>query len=175
MFSFSGSDYIGHYYGMYSQEQMDEYLRLDQVLQRFFDTLDQRIGLQNVVVALAADHGATPMTEWSRANGRTAKRVHPAVIGNAVRRALAERFPNAGDLIATYSAPDVYFDLDAIAKAKLTRKESGDRRHCRSHGNRRGRPRLHPRESDLYAAGVRPLHRSVPGTLSTPRARRTCS
>ena len=45
---FSSSDVIGHTYGMDSQEQMDEYLRLDLTLGRLFEEIDRRVGLERV-------------------------------------------------------------------------------------------------------------------------------
>ena len=60
---FSSSDIIGHTYGMDSQEQMDEYLRLDLTLGRLFDEIDRRVGLDRVIIGLSADHGAMPLVE----------------------------------------------------------------------------------------------------------------
>ncbi len=121
--SFSASDAIGHYYGTHSQEQMDEYLRLDQTLGKLLNAAEQRVGAANLLVVLAADHGATPTVEYLQAHDKPAKRYSSAILTDAIRNIVADRYPTAGNLIANISAPDVYFDLDAIDKAGLFRRD----------------------------------------------------
>ncbi|HEV7501329.1 MAG TPA: alkaline phosphatase family protein, partial [Vicinamibacteria bacterium] len=70
---FSSSDVIGHTYGPDSQEQMDEYLRLDVTLGRLLDEVDRRVGLDRTLVALSADHGSQPLVEVSQARGIAAR------------------------------------------------------------------------------------------------------
>lgn len=74
--SFSSTDYAGHQFGNFSVEVQDVYLRLDKDLGEFFDYLDQKIGLNNILIFLSADHGATdvaglvsPPGGYFRANG----------------------------------------------------------------------------------------------------------
>ncbi len=86
--SFSSSDVVGHTYGMDSQEQMDEYLRLDLTLGRLFDEIDRRVGLDRVIIGLSADHGAMPLVENLVAHGVPARRVRVAEIQDPVTRAL---------------------------------------------------------------------------------------
>ena len=121
---FSATDVIGHTYGAYSQEVMDEYLRLDGVLGQLFQAVEKQAGAGNFQVVLSADHGSTPLPEWLQEHGSPeAARHQPTVLTDAVNRALAERFPQAPKLVASFSSPDFYFDLEAIAKAGLTREE----------------------------------------------------
>jgi predicted AlkP superfamily pyrophosphatase or phosphodiesterase len=63
--SFSALDYIGHSYGPNSPEALDTLLRLDQILGDLLDRLDERLGLENVVVSLSADHGVADLPESS--------------------------------------------------------------------------------------------------------------
>src|SRR6185369_11156825 len=67
--SFSSNDLVGHAFGPYSQEVQDMTLRLDRTLAELFNYLDRKIGLDNVVIALTADHGVAPVPEQSRALG----------------------------------------------------------------------------------------------------------
>ena len=120
---FSASDVIGHTYGMDSQEQMDEYLRLDLTLGRLFQEIDRRVGLDRVIIGLSADHGSMPLVENLVARGVAARRVRPAEIQDPVTRALEARFGPANGLVARFSAPDFYFDLDAIARHGWARPE----------------------------------------------------
>lgn len=62
--SFSQVDYVGHGYGPFSREQLDNLLRLDRVLGRLMDGLDQRVGEGRWVLALSSDHGVLEMPEF---------------------------------------------------------------------------------------------------------------
>jgi arylsulfatase A-like enzyme len=64
--SFSGTDLIGHRWGPDSRELHDQILRLDRYLGVFLDSLFRLRGEQNIIIALTADHGATPFPEVSR-------------------------------------------------------------------------------------------------------------
>jgi predicted AlkP superfamily pyrophosphatase or phosphodiesterase len=55
--SFSCTDYCAHQFGIHAEETEDVYLKLDADLARFFDYLDQKVGKNNVLVFLTADHG----------------------------------------------------------------------------------------------------------------------
>ncbi|MBX3733510.1 MAG: alkaline phosphatase family protein [Verrucomicrobiae bacterium] len=67
--SFSSLDGCGHKFGPYSQEVQDHVLRLDRQLERLFNHLDQRLGLEQVMIVLTADHGVAPTVEYSKAMG----------------------------------------------------------------------------------------------------------
>jgi predicted AlkP superfamily pyrophosphatase or phosphodiesterase len=121
--SFSATDIIGHTYGPDSQEAMDNMLRLDWTLGRLFDEVDRKVGRGRTVVALTADHGASPLVEVLRAKGVDARRAAPALFEEAVRRALAQRFPSADGLVASFDAPNVWLDLDRIHRLGLARGE----------------------------------------------------
>jgi predicted AlkP superfamily pyrophosphatase or phosphodiesterase len=119
---FSSSDVIGHTYGMDSQEEMDEYLRLDITLGRLLDEVDRRVGLDRVIVGLSADHGSMPLVENLVAKGVAARRIRPTEILDPVTRALETRFGRNG-FVARYLAPDFYLDLPAIARAHVARRD----------------------------------------------------
>jgi arylsulfatase A-like enzyme len=121
---FSATDSIGHTYGAGSQEVMDQLLRLDRMLGRLFDEVEGRVGEGRTLVVLSADHGAMPLVETLKARGVAAQRVSPKVVDKAVGDALAARFPpDGGKLIAAYDTPNVYLDLDEIARRGLRRAE----------------------------------------------------
>ena len=67
--SFSSLDGNGHVFGPYSQEIQDQMVRLDRQLERLFNHLDRRVGLENVVMVMTADHGVAPNVEYSKAMG----------------------------------------------------------------------------------------------------------
>jgi predicted AlkP superfamily pyrophosphatase or phosphodiesterase len=59
--SFSGSDRVGHAFGPHSREYEDIAARLDDVLGDLIEALDKKVGRQNYVLALSADHGVAPV------------------------------------------------------------------------------------------------------------------
>ena len=120
---FSATDVIGHTYGPDSQEIMDQLLRLDGVLGRFFDALDERVGAGQWLLALSADHGVMPLVEVARRHGKDARRVLPQVFADAVRAALAKRYPGQEGLVAALDGAHVYLDLDAVSRQELRRSD----------------------------------------------------
>jgi hypothetical protein len=73
--SLSTTDAVGHAFGPDSREIHDQVLRLDRYLAWFLKRLTDRVGRDNVVVVLTADHGVTSFPERTRAKGGTAYRV----------------------------------------------------------------------------------------------------
>jgi predicted AlkP superfamily pyrophosphatase or phosphodiesterase len=65
--SVSQTDAVGHEYGPFSREQLDNLYRLDRRLGAFFDFLDRRVGRDKYVVALSSDHGVMTPPEDPRA------------------------------------------------------------------------------------------------------------
>lgn len=119
--SLSANDLLGHTYGPYSQEVHDMTLRTDRLLADFFNYLDRRIGLDQVVIALSADHGVAPIPEQVKAmgyGGRIENR--PAVA--AVEAALTARFGEE-KWVHQFLNSNIYFDDAAIERRKAPREE----------------------------------------------------
>jgi hypothetical protein len=64
----ASTDYVGHSYGPNSIEVEDTYIRLDQDLATFFKMLDEKVGKNNYLVFLSADHGAANAAGFLKAN-----------------------------------------------------------------------------------------------------------
>src|SRR6185369_14059724 len=94
--SISAIDLAGHNYGPSSQEVQDIVVRLDQQLGAFLDWLYARLGEQNVLTLLTADHGATPVPEQMAALGFDAGRIKKKSISDVVEAALVARFGAVG-------------------------------------------------------------------------------
>lgn len=62
--SYSTPDIIGHAFGPNSIEIEDTYLRLDKDLERLFNELDEKIGKNEYVVFLTADHAVVPVPQY---------------------------------------------------------------------------------------------------------------
>lgn len=72
--SLAQTDLIGHPYGPHSREQLDNLLRLDTELGRFFQGLDELVGEGRWAVVLTSDHGALPMPEYLQEQGIESRR-----------------------------------------------------------------------------------------------------
>ncbi len=92
--SFSSTDYVGHAFGPFSQEQLDNLVRLDHELGSLFDYLDAHVGRGRWVAGLSADHGVLTMPEYLVESGEGAERIDArtrlGALGKAVRDAASE-------------------------------------------------------------------------------------
>ncbi|MDP3911830.1 MAG: alkaline phosphatase family protein [Gemmatimonadales bacterium] len=87
--SLSATDAVGHSYGPDSREVHDQVLRLDRYLGWFLKRVTDRVGRDNVVIVLTADHGVTPLPERVRAKtGTQVYRVLLDTLVTAVNREL---------------------------------------------------------------------------------------
>lgn len=94
--SLSSTDAVGHAFGPDSREIHDQVLRLDRYLGWFLKRVVDRVGRDNVVVVLTADHGVTSFPERTRAKtGAQAFRVSVDTLVTAVNREL-DRVAGAG-------------------------------------------------------------------------------
>jgi len=71
----SQTDAVGHRFGPLSREQLDNLLRLDLELGRFFSSLDETVGAGRWVVAVSADHGVLEIPEHLVEKGVNARRL----------------------------------------------------------------------------------------------------
>ncbi len=122
--SFSSTDYIGHMFGPSSLESEDNVLRLDRILAELFDFVDKKVGLQNTLIVLSADHGAPEAPEYMTSLGMEAGRFDLTYFREQgpLNKVLKTRF-GRDDLIATHSHPYLYLNVDAITEAKLDIEE----------------------------------------------------
>src|SRR6266545_4125792 len=115
--SFSSNDLVGHAFGPYSQEVQDMTLRLDRPLAELFNYLDKKIGLDQVIIALTADHGVGPVPEQVRALGYGG-RVDAKLATDAITSALNQRFGEE-KWILNFVNGNIYLDEAAIERRKL--------------------------------------------------------
>jgi len=55
--SFSSTDYIGHQFGPHAPEIKDTYIRLDRDIAQILATIENKIGVENALLFITADHG----------------------------------------------------------------------------------------------------------------------
>ncbi|MBV9507597.1 MAG: alkaline phosphatase family protein [Acidobacteriia bacterium] len=61
--SFSANDYVGHQTGPDTPEVRDMAIRTDQLLGKLMDLVAERVGAENALFVLSADHGVAPAPE----------------------------------------------------------------------------------------------------------------
>ncbi len=107
--SFSALDLVGHDFGPRSHEVQDVLVRLDDTLGQLLDHLDEKVGADNYVLALTADHGVAPIPEQRAADGLDAGRVPALEIANRAQKAL-EAGLGAGKYVARVVGNSMYFE-----------------------------------------------------------------
>lgn len=116
--SFSTPDYIGHMFGPNSIEIEDIYLRLDQDLGSFFSYLDQKVGKDNYVVFLTADHGASNSIQYNVRNKIPADALNARELLKSLNQSLQKKF-KIPDLARTITSYQVFFNYKTIETNQL--------------------------------------------------------
>jgi predicted AlkP superfamily pyrophosphatase or phosphodiesterase len=120
--SFSSTDYVGHLFGQASLEAEDNLLRLDRVLAELFAFVDDRVGLENTLIVLAADHGGPEAPPLMNQVGIEAEYVDPRAWDTEPgMQRLKTRFGISQELIQGFRAPYVYLNRDEIERHRLDR------------------------------------------------------
>jgi len=119
--SFSSTDYVGHVFGASSLESEDNLARLDRTLAELFEYIDDKVGLENTLIVLSADHGQPEVPG----------RLHELGIENAhyldtdaldktpAIAALKEKYEIGEELIEGYFHPYVYLNRALIEEKGL--------------------------------------------------------
>jgi predicted AlkP superfamily pyrophosphatase or phosphodiesterase len=119
--SFSSTDYVGHLFGASSLESEDNIARLDRTLAQLFAFVDDKIGLENTLIVLSADHGQPEAPGHLNELG-----IHDAhyfdtagLDKTSAIEALKRRFDIGEELIEKFFQPYVYLNRDLIASKGL--------------------------------------------------------
>ncbi len=118
--SFSSTDYIGHLFGPSSLEAEDNMLRLDRTLANLFAYVDERVGLENTLIVLSADHGQTETPGYLNSFGIESDFVSPDKLDKEPAiAALKAKFGIGQELIEAYFPPYLYLNREIIAQKGL--------------------------------------------------------
>jgi len=119
--SFSSTDYVGHIFGPSSLEAEDNMLRLDRTIANLLKFIDKKVGLDNTLIVLSADHGAAEVPAYLSTLGMKTEPVTPKTWDKSPSmQALKKQFGFDETLIKSYFHPYVYLDRDLIARRKLS-------------------------------------------------------
>jgi len=118
--SLSTHDHVNHGFGPESRQSHDHMLRLDRALAAFFAYLNKRLRMENVLIALTADHGFSNAPEYSARQGFASGRIDARELLENLNAHLAARF-GQGRYALRFSYPTILLDYDLIDKRALDR------------------------------------------------------
>ena len=118
--SFSSTDYVGHIFGPSSLEAEDNMLRLDKTLASLFKYVDEKVGLDNTLIVLSADHGAPEAPGYLAKLGIEAKWIAPLKWNKkpSLLR-LEKKFGVGQELIEAFFPPYLYLNHTVIKEKGL--------------------------------------------------------
>ena len=93
--SFSATDYIGHQFGPRAVETEDTYLRLDRDLADLFRFLDDRIGKNQYLVFLTADHACMENPKYLKDHKLNGGFLDNLTVEDTIKQWLTRRYGNA--------------------------------------------------------------------------------
>jgi predicted AlkP superfamily pyrophosphatase or phosphodiesterase len=122
--SFSSVDAVNHFFGPSSLENEEVVRRLDRTLADLVKFIDKRVGLEQTLIVLSADHGMADMPEYMSALGYDAGRLVPGEIVAAANQ--AGRRLGIEEVVRFFYRPYMYLNEERIAAAKLDHANVAD-------------------------------------------------
>jgi arylsulfatase A-like enzyme len=116
--SFSSNDYVGHAMGPDSPEVRDMAIRTDRLLGKLFDDVDQKVGMNNVLFVMTADHGVAPVPEVNEARHMLGGRNSEPELLRTMTEALTAKY-GPGQWIVGTAGPIPYLNTELIESKKL--------------------------------------------------------
>lgn len=115
--SLSNLDLVCHYYGPDSLEAIDTIYQIDKQLQAFMDSVRRRVGENNCLFVLVADHGIVPIPEILEKRGLTlARRILAAPLMKKLNTIIEKKY-HIAEIIKAFEP--TYFVLNEEEMAKL--------------------------------------------------------
>ena len=111
--SYSSTDYVGHSFGPNSIEIEDTYLRLDAELGSMLDYLDTKVGKNQYLVFLSADHGVAHVPAFMKDNKLPAGNLVVNTLVDSLNLRLKEKF-GVENLIIDLINHQVVLNIPAI-------------------------------------------------------------
>lgn len=120
----ASTDYVGHMTGTNSIEIEDVYLRLDKALSSFFSYLDGKVGKDNYLVFISADHGASQSEGFLQTNNIPSGLFDESSEFEKykINNALKQKF-NTDSLVLGIENDEVSFDDQKIVKLGLDKQQ----------------------------------------------------
>ena len=120
--SISSTDYVGHSFGPNSMEAEDTYLRLDKDIAGFLNYLDTKIGKNNYLLFLTADHGVAHIPRFLKEHKIPGGAESDTSIQRKLNDAIATAKPGINKAIDTVLNYQVYLSDSAIAAGETIKE-----------------------------------------------------
>jgi len=121
--SFSVNDSVGHQFGPYSREAEDNLIRLDQTFSDLFQFLDKKVGSENLLLVLSADHGVDAIPEYKKSLGFVALRGNTSANIRALEKQAQQEFDTQLELISAIKLPNIYLAEKNLKQANINQKQ----------------------------------------------------
>lgn len=117
--SYSGPDYAGHLFGLQSIEIEDIYLRLDLEIARLLQFLDEKVGKNQYLLFLSADHAVAQVPQFLMDQRHSAGYLSSVAMMDSLKKMLTKKYdPNIIDGMSNHQ---IYLNEDRISFKKLNR------------------------------------------------------
>jgi predicted AlkP superfamily pyrophosphatase or phosphodiesterase len=120
--SFSSPDYIGHTFGPNSVEEEDCFLKLDKELGGLLDFLDSKVGKNQYMVFLSADHGVAQVPEYMQENKLPGGRVYMNTLMSQLNKSLNVKY-SISNIIVADDNYQLHLNHPALDSAKISKKD----------------------------------------------------
>ncbi len=120
--SFSSTDYVGHRFGINSVELEQIYIDLDKDIESLLKLFDEKVGKNNYLLFLTADHGAVSNPQFLCDHGLEAGTIITDTLKLKLM-SLAGSVSSSDSLILDYGGDQIKFN-DALIKTKNLNKDS---------------------------------------------------
>lgn len=118
--SFSSTDYVGHAFGPSSLESEDNLIKLDRTLADLIKFVDEKVGLENTLIILSADHGAPDVPDRLKKFGIDAGYFDiNAVDTLSIYQVIKKKFHISEKIVSGFFHPYIYLNDDIIKKYNL--------------------------------------------------------
>lgn len=120
--SFSSTDKIGHDYGPDSYEVKDTYLRLDKQIADLLFFLEKKIGRENFILFLTADHGVMHNIDYLKKIKINSGQLDKEVLYANLQNFCLQQFKSKKIIKAQFSR-NIYLDYEEITKLSLNSED----------------------------------------------------
>ena len=113
--SLSNLDLVGHFYGPDSLEAIDTIYHLDKQIKEFMDFVRRRVGENNCLFILTADHGIPPIPEIANKRGITiARRVLAKPLMQTMNTQIKQKY-NIDEIVKAFEPTFFVLNKEALA------------------------------------------------------------
>lgn len=119
--SFSSTDIVGHYFGPYSVELEDMYIRLDLEIARLIKYLKKTVGEDEFTIFLTADHAIVPVPQYMLDHKLPGGYLFTDEPMAELRKSVEKKY--GVDVISKLNNNNIYLDRPTIAKRDLDLSE----------------------------------------------------